>query len=120
MPFIEPSDMMRGTPLPGWDGRFFHSANMTFAQWSISSDAAPLHEHDHPQEEVWNVVEGEVILSIGDSERTLGPGDVAVIPPHTPHSARAKTACRAIVTDFPVRHQLPGVSSPDQEASTPE
>jgi quercetin dioxygenase-like cupin family protein len=112
VPFIEPSDMFTGAPLAGWEGRFFHSENMTFAQWTIASDAAPLHEHHHPQEEVWNVVEGEVIISLNGDERELGSGDVAVIPPHTPHSVRAKTTCRAIVTDFPVRQQLPGVAQP--------
>ena len=103
--------MLHGVPLSGWDGRFFHSEHMTFAQWAITADAAPLHEHHHVQEEVWNVVEGEIFLSVGGVEKVLGVGDVAVIPPHTPHSARAKGACRAVVTDFPLRHDLPGVAN---------
>jgi hypothetical protein len=52
MPFIHPRDMLQGSPLPGWTGRFFHSANMTFAYWEISADAHDLGEHDHEQEEV--------------------------------------------------------------------
>ena len=56
------------------------------------------------------MVEGEVMISIDGNEKTLGSGDVAIIPPNTPHSARTKTACRAIVTDFSLRHQLPGVA----------
>jgi mannose-6-phosphate isomerase-like protein (cupin superfamily) len=111
VPFIDPSDMLCGAPLAGWEGRFFHSANMTFAHWTIEADADPLHQHQHPQEEVWNVVEGEIAISIDGDERVLGSGDVAVIPPETPHSARAKTARRALVTDFPVRRDLPGVSA---------
>jgi mannose-6-phosphate isomerase-like protein (cupin superfamily) len=103
--------MLSGAPLSGWDGRFFHSENMTFAQRTIAADAVPLHQRHHPQEEVWNVVEGEIVISINGDERVLGSGDVAVIPPDTPHSARAKTASRALVTDFPVRRDLPGVSA---------
>jgi mannose-6-phosphate isomerase-like protein (cupin superfamily) len=108
MPFIEPNEMLHGAPLHGWSGRFFHSANMTFALWDVAADAAALHEHDHAQEEVWNVIEGEVTLVVGGQERRLGPGSAAVVPPNTPHSAIAVGACRVIVTDYPVRDQLPG------------
>jgi mannose-6-phosphate isomerase-like protein (cupin superfamily) len=116
VPFIEPADMIHGAPLPGWEGRFFHSANMTFAQWTIEADAAPLHEHHHEQEEVWNVVEGEILLSVDGEERVLGVGDVAVISPDTPHSAQARTRCRAIVADYPLRHELPGVAGAEDRA----
>ncbi|HEU0316226.1 MAG TPA: cupin domain-containing protein, partial [Solirubrobacteraceae bacterium] len=81
MPFIGPTEMLRAAPLPGWAGRFFHSENMTFGCWVIADGAADLHEHDHPQEEVWNVVDGAILLIVGGEERRLGPGDAAVIPP---------------------------------------
>jgi mannose-6-phosphate isomerase-like protein (cupin superfamily) len=58
---------------------------------------------------VWNVVEGEVVLVVDGQERRLGPGMAAVVPPNTPHSVKAAGTCRAIVTDYPIRHQLPGV-----------
>src|SRR6187549_3710308 len=74
MPFVEPTEMIEGSPLPGWSGRFFHSANMTFAHWDIAEGAADLHEHHHEQEEVWHIVEGEVVLRVGGEERRLGPG----------------------------------------------
>jgi mannose-6-phosphate isomerase-like protein (cupin superfamily) len=100
--------MLNGRPLPGWSGRFFHSEHMTFSHYDIAADAAPLHEHHHPQEEVWHVVSGEVVISIDGEERRLGPGAVAVVPPNTPHSARALSACRAIIADYPLRLELPG------------
>jgi hypothetical protein len=37
---------------------------------------------------------------IDGNEKTLGSGDVAIIRPSTPHSARTRTASRAIVTTF--------------------
>jgi mannose-6-phosphate isomerase-like protein (cupin superfamily) len=104
--------MLAVEPLPGWKGRFFHSQNMTFGHWEISADAAALHEHHHPNEEVWNIVDGTVMVAIDGHERTLGPGDVAVVPPDTPHSVRAVSRCRVVVADFPVRRQLPGTDGP--------
>ena len=111
MPFLRPSDMLAGRPLPGWSGRFLHSDNMTFAHYDIAADAAPLHEHRHEQEEVWHIVDGEVALTIGGEEQVLGAGCVAVVPPDTAHSVRPLGACRAIIADYPLRPNLPGMSS---------
>ena len=108
MPFLGPDDMVSGEPLPGWRGRFFHAQHMTFAHYDIAADAPALHEHHHEQEEVWHVIEGEVLISIDGEERVLGAGEVAVIPPDTPHSARVSSACRVVVADHPRRDQLPG------------
>ena len=108
MPFVDPEHMLSGEPLPGWRGRFFHSENMTFAHYDIAADAAPLHEHQHLQEEVWNIVDGDLLVSIDGVEQRLGPGAVAVVPPNTRHSVRVLTAARAIIADYPLRLQLPG------------
>ena len=110
MPFVRPSDMLAGEPLPGWSGRFLHSANMTFAHSDIAAGAATLHEHQHVQEEVWHIVAGEVALTIDGEEQVLGAGCVAVVPPDTPHSVRPLGACRAVIADYPLRPNLPGMS----------
>ncbi len=109
MPLIAPDDMLRGDPLPGWHGSFFHAEHMTFGIWVIDEGAAPLHEHQHEQEEVWNVVEGEIALIVGGVEHVARSGCAVVVPPNTPHSARPLGRCRAIVADWPVRTALPGV-----------
>jgi mannose-6-phosphate isomerase-like protein (cupin superfamily) len=101
--------MLRSAPLSGWTGRFFHAETMTFGHWEIAEGAADLHEHAHPHEEVWNIVEGEIALVVDGHERHLGPGDAAVIPPNARHCARHLGACRVIVVDHPVRFDLPGV-----------
>jgi len=111
MPFVDPAEMLHGSPLPGWTGRFFHSENMTFAHWDIAADAAPLHEHHHPQEEVWNIIDGQIALTIDGDERVLGVGSAATVPPDTTHSVRPVGACRVLVTDYPLRGQLPGVQN---------
>ncbi len=120
MTFLVPADMITGTPLPGWSGRFFHAQNMTFAHYDIAAGAQPLHEHQHEQEEVWHIVEGEVAITVGGTEATLGAGSVAIVPPETPHSVRPIGACKAIIADYPLRPNLPGLSrSGDDEASPP-
>jgi mannose-6-phosphate isomerase-like protein (cupin superfamily) len=102
--------MLSGTPLPGWSGRFLHSATMTFAHYEIAADAAPLHEHHHEQEEVWHVVDGEVALTIDGEEQVLTAGCVAVVPLGTPHSVRPLAAARATIADYPLRSDLPGLT----------
>jgi mannose-6-phosphate isomerase-like protein (cupin superfamily) len=110
-PFVEAGDMIGGAPLPGWAGRFFHSEHMTFAHWDIAADASNLHEHAHPQEEVWNIVEGEVVLVVDGHERALRSGDAAIVASNVVHSAKVTARCRVIVTDFPRRDQLPGTGT---------
>ena len=82
---------------------------MTFARWTISADAHDLHEHQHEQEEVWNIVEGSILLIVDGSEREMVAGSAAVVPPNTPHSVRIIGPAEIVVADFPVRRDLPGV-----------
>ena len=108
MPFIDAGDRTSAEPLPGWRGRFFHSENMTFAIYDVDADAAPIHEHHHPHEEVWNVTAGRIAMSIDGTERIPGPGDAAVVPANTPHHARPLTASSAVIADYPLRPEIPG------------
>ncbi len=91
--------------LPGWRGRYFHTAKMTFAHYEFVAGAA-IHEHFHPQEEVWEIVEGEVELTVDGEAQIARPGSVAIVPGGIPHSARALMDGRAIIVDSPVRHDL--------------
>jgi mannose-6-phosphate isomerase-like protein (cupin superfamily) len=116
VPFIDRSEMVVGRPLPGWTGRFFHASSMTFGWWEIDDGAAPLHEHHHPYEEVWNVVEGEIVLLVDHVEQVVAAGAAAVIPMDVVHAARPVGRCRVVVTDHPVRYDLPGV---ERAASEP-
>ena len=115
MPFLDPGDMLHGAPLDGWEGRFLHSENMTFAYWNVAAGAADLHEHSHVQEEVWHILEGEIHLTVGGEGRRLGPGMVAAVPPNMPHSARVVGSCRALVADYPRRLDLPGLAKQQTE-----
>jgi quercetin dioxygenase-like cupin family protein len=45
----------------------------------------PLHTHPH-EEETFYILEGEVLLHVDGSERSLGAGGFASIPPGVPHA----------------------------------
>ena len=115
MPFANISEIEPVTLLPGWAGRFVHSKSMTFAYWEIESEAQPVHEHDHPQEEVWQVIEGELEVTINGQTQLAGPGCVAVVPSGARHSVRVLRPSRVLVVDCPIREKFAhyGVSFPN-------
>ena len=57
--------------------------------------------------EVWEVIEGELSVTIAGETQVAGPGMVAIVPADTPHSVVALTDGRAIVIDYPLRPELP-------------
>ena len=105
MPFVNTDDLEIKEPLPGWSGRFFHSEHLTFGYYETVAGAA-LHEHEHPNEEIWQVIEGELEVSIGGRVERAGPGCVAIIPPNTLHWVKVVTSGRVIVTDYPRRDAI--------------
>lgn len=66
MPFIDTNGLKTTERLPGWHGRYFHSSNMTFAHYDFVAGST-IHEHFHPEEEVYEVIEGELELTIDGS-----------------------------------------------------
>ena len=88
--------------LPGWRGRYFHTANMTFAHYDFSRGST-IHEHFHPEEEVYEVTEGELEVTIDGVALIAKPGCVAIVPSNVRHSVRALTDGRLIVVDHPAR-----------------
>lgn len=76
---------------------------MTFAHYEFESGSS-IHEHFHPQEEVWDVVEGELEVTVEGVIRIAGPGMAAIVPPNVPHSIKALTNGKAIVVDYPLRN----------------
>jgi mannose-6-phosphate isomerase-like protein (cupin superfamily) len=108
MPFVRTAELVAREPKPGWLGRFFHSEHMTFSYYEIAPGSV-LHSLRHPNEEVWNVIEGELEMVVGDATSIVRAGDAAVVPAHVEHSASALQRCRAIVVDHPIREQVGGI-----------
>ena len=105
MPFVDTSTLPVIERLPGWLGRFFHSPSMTFAHYDFTRNAS-IHEHFHPQEEVWEVIEGELQVTIEGVSQIARPGVAAIVPRGVRHSVKALTDGRAIIVDYPVRSDL--------------
>lgn len=102
MPFVDTTKLDVIERKPGWHGRYFQSPSMTFAHYEFEVGSS-IHEHFHPQEEVWEVIEGELEVTVDGVTRISGPGTAAIVPPNVPHSIRAVTAGKAIVVDYPLR-----------------
>src|SRR5438445_2836721 len=108
MTFVDTNNLRPNELLPGWKGRFFHSAQMTFGYYTVTAGST-IHEHSHSNDEVWNVIEGELEVTVDGETQKAGPGCAAVIPPNSRHSVKALTDARAIVVDHPVRRSIGGV-----------
>jgi unsaturated pyranuronate lyase len=78
---------------------------MTFGHWEFDTGAS-IHEHSHPQEEVWEVLDGELEVTVGGVTAIAAAGSVAIVPPDTRHSIRALRAGKAIAVDHPVRTDM--------------
>jgi quercetin dioxygenase-like cupin family protein len=104
---IDTSKLKAVERLPGWRGRYFDSPSMTFAHYEFEAGAS-IHEHFHPQEEVYEVIEGELELTISGVSHQLRAGLVGIVPPNTPHSVRAISNGKVIVVDYPLREPPKG------------
>jgi quercetin dioxygenase-like cupin family protein len=85
MASVEIESLKVNERLPGWRGRYFQTANMTFAHYDFSSGST-IHEHFHPEEEVYEVIEGELEVTIDGVSLIAKPGCVAIAPINVPHS----------------------------------
>lgn len=102
VPFIDTSALQVIERLPGWYGRYFHSPSMTFAHYDFKRGSS-IHEHFHPQEEVYEVIEGELELTIDGVKQVARLGMVGIVPSNVRHSVKALTDGRAIIVDYPSR-----------------
>jgi quercetin dioxygenase-like cupin family protein len=87
---------------PGIRARIINSENMSVAHVTLDSGVV-MPEHRHPNEQIVNVIQGELELTVAGEPRVLKPGLVEVLPPDMPHAARALTDCRVIDIFYPVR-----------------
>src|SRR5260370_29577574 len=63
MPFVDTRNLNVIERLPGWYGRYFHSPSMTFAHYDFKRGSS-IHEHFHPQKEVYGVIRGELEVTL--------------------------------------------------------
>ena len=51
----------------------------------------------------YEVIEGELELTISSVTQRICPGHVGIVPSNTPHSVKAITNGKVIVVDYPLR-----------------
>ena len=105
MPFIDTRTLTVIERLPGWYGRYFHSPSMTFAHYDFKGGSS-IHEPFHPEEEVYEVIDGELEVTIDGVAQIARPGLVAIVPGNVRHSVKALTDGRAIIVDYPQRRDF--------------
>src|SRR5207247_9699793 len=103
MPFVEINQSHPREIFPGFKAHFVHSANMTFAHWTIKAGAT-LPEHAHVHEQVVTMIEGIFELTITRETRQLSQDSVAIIPSKAHHTGKANTNYRIIQGLYPI-HQ---------------
>ena len=102
MPFVDTRTLEVVERRPGWYGRYFDSPSMTVTHYEFT-EGSTIHEHSHPQEEVWHVIEGELEIDLDGDVRIAGPGMAAIMAPNVRHAVKALTNGKAIVVDWPLR-----------------
>jgi quercetin dioxygenase-like cupin family protein len=86
----------------GITGYYAHGDSMTLGYVELKTGSSvPMHQHI--QEQITYIIEGELDMMIGGKACLLSSGMYYVIPANTPHSAIAKTDCKVIDAFCPVR-----------------
>lgn len=100
---MEPIKNIKAKELvPGITGYYAHGEKMTFGYIELLEGASvPMHQHT--QEQITYVIEGELDMIIGGVACKLTPGMYHVVPGNTPHTATAKKFCKLIDAFSPVR-----------------
>jgi quercetin dioxygenase-like cupin family protein len=87
---------------PGLRARLVHTDHVSHS-WVEVDEGATFPEHQHPHEQIVNVLSGELELVVDGVAHRLTPGMVFVIPPNAKHSGRGVTACRVLDAFAPTR-----------------
>jgi quercetin dioxygenase-like cupin family protein len=75
---------------------------MTFAHYDFRRGAL-IHVHFHPQEEVYEVIEGKLEVTIDGVAQVVQPGSVAIVSSNARHSVKALIDGRVIIVDWLLR-----------------
>ncbi|MDR7544087.1 MAG: cupin domain-containing protein [Armatimonadota bacterium] len=80
---IPPEDARPGLPLRRLAGR---AMTATLVTLHPGVTVAP---QQHQEEQLVHMLSGQLRLQVGNEARTVGPGDVVLIPPQVPHTGEA-------------------------------
>ena len=86
----------------GFTAKFIHTENLSLGFWDVKKDAV-LPQHSHINEQVTQVMEGELELTIDGKTAIYKAGFMVVIPPNIVHGGRAITDCKLFDIFYPTR-----------------
>ncbi len=103
MPFIDLEKIAPINVAPGCKLKTPFGENLMLSRVEME-DAAEIPLHDHPHEQAGIMISGTLRLTIGDETRTIGPGEMYLIPPNVPHRAIAEGGPVVVLDVFsPIR-----------------
>ena len=106
MPLTNLEKVKELTIAPGIRARVINTDSVSVAH-VVLDEGALLPLHTHPNEQIVNVIDGELELIVDGETHLLTLGRVVVLPPMVPHSGRATTKCYVIDVFHPVREDFP-------------
>ena len=103
MPFIDLEKINPINVAPGCQLKTPFGEKLMLSHVEMDENAEiPL--HDHPHEQAGIMISGKLRLTIGDETRTIGPGEMYLIPPNIPHRAIAEEGPVVVLDVFsPIR-----------------
>lgn len=102
MTFVNLNNLKEFELAEGVRARIINCESMSISYVTLDT-GVNMPEHKHINEQVVNVIEGELELTVNGEPRMLKPGVVEVLPPNIPHGAKALSDCRVIDVFHPVR-----------------
>ena len=88
--------------IAGYTAKMIHTNQLTVMHVTVEVGHA-LPEHQHPHEQITNVISGEFEMTVDGVTKVCRAGDAVVIPGNTPHSGIALTDCKLIDVFNPPR-----------------
>lgn len=105
MPLVNLDTVRELTIAPGIRARVVHTGNVSVAH-VVLDPGAVLPSHAHHHEQVVNVIDGALELTVDDETHTLTRGMAMVLPPMAPHGGKTPGGCYVIDVFHPIREDF--------------
>ncbi len=99
--------------IEGITAKVVTAESMTVAHVTLL-EGAILPEHAHINEQVLNLIKGELELIVAGEKFVLTAGQVMVLPGNVPHSGRAIKECYVVDVFHPIREDFKSASEANQ------
>jgi quercetin dioxygenase-like cupin family protein len=103
--FPTPEECSKHAIFPGVNIKTFFAEKMLVSVVDLAAGSV-VEEHSHPHEQVGMWLQGRATFTIGDEQKTVGPGDVYRIPGNVRHGVVVlDQPAKAIDIFYPVREE---------------